>query len=86
MLILILLVTRHLYLFSEKLLEIYGYHCGWASFYDLSHFEVETYAAKIRKAPHPRQANIDDEPFDVRVCALGHGEVRDESWITCGAL
>ena len=71
---------------SEKPLEMFGYHCGWASLYDLSHFVVETDAAKIRKAPHPRQENIDDEPFDVRVCALGHGEVCDESRITCGAL
>ena len=73
-------------LLSEKSLEIFSYHCGWATFYDLSYFGVETHAAKIRKAPYSRQKNIDDEPFDILVCALGHDEVRDESWIACGTL
>ena len=62
-------------LLAKELLEVLGQHTWPTSFDNLAYLSSEANAAEARQASHAGQHDIDDEPFDVIVCTLGHDQV-----------
>ena len=67
-------------------LEVLRQHTGRTSVYDLSDFWREANTAQIREATNSREEHIDDEPFDIIICAPRHNKMCNETWIARRSL